>query len=80
MKKSRYNEAWKARYSAYAAEHYDDVKLRVPKGDREKYKAAAKELGMTLNAFAVYSMNKCLKDMGIQPIIDINENDAPEEL
>ena len=37
----------------YIAKNYDQVSLRIPKGDREKYKAFAESQGKSLNALIV---------------------------
>lgn len=37
----------------YERENYDKVLLRLPKGEREKIKAHAESLGMSLNAYIV---------------------------
>ncbi len=36
----------------------DDIKIRVPKGKREVYKAHAESQGMSLNAWAISLMEK----------------------
>lgn len=45
----------------YNSKAYDDVRLRVAKGDREKIKAHAESLGMSLNGYIVALIEK---DMG----------------
>ena len=37
----------------YCKIHYDEIKLRVPKGDREILKQKAEALGMSLNAYII---------------------------
>ena len=37
----------------YNAENYERVSLSVPKGDKEKYKAAAEAAGKSLNQFII---------------------------
>lgn len=45
----------------YIAKTYDQVKFLVPKGDRERIKAHAEKLGLSLNAY----INKLIaEDMG----------------
>ena len=34
-------------------EKFDDIKIRVPKGKKEEYKAQAAEHGLSLNAYIV---------------------------
>lgn len=43
------------------AKAYDDMKLRVKKGDREKIKAYAEQQGMSLNNFVCSCMSYCIK-------------------
>ena len=50
MPKSRY-ESNKNAIKKYIAEKTDEVRLRVPKGTQEKWKAAADERGLSLTAF-----------------------------
>lgn len=35
----------------YMKAHYDDIKMRVPKGERDKIKEHAEIMGESLNAF-----------------------------
>ena len=42
----------------YTKENYDEIKLRVPKGDKDKYKSAAEAEGKSLNQFIV----DCIED------------------
>lgn len=37
----------------YIAKNYDQVSLRIPKGDREKYKSFAESQGKSLNALII---------------------------
>ena len=58
----RTSSAVKERYNAKA---YDDIRLRVPKGDKEKIQAFANEQGYTLNSF----INRLIAEamaMGVQ--------------
>lgn len=43
------------------AKAYDDMKLRVKKGDREKIKTYAEQQGMSLNNFVCSCMSYCIK-------------------
>ena len=45
----------------YIKEHLDNIQLRVPKGMKDYYKAAAKAIGNSLNEFAVSSMDEKIK-------------------
>ena len=59
-KKSSYKGFTEARKTAN--EKYlntlEDIKLRVPKGSREKYKQAAQARGKSLNQFAIEAMDE----------------------
>lgn len=48
-----YNEAQKKASMKYLAEKTDDIRIRVPKGKKEEYKAQAAEHGLSLNAYIV---------------------------
>ena len=39
----------------------EDIKIRVPKGQREHYKKAAEKSGESLNAFAIRAMDYIIK-------------------
>lgn len=39
-------------------QHFDDIKVRVPKGDRDKWKEEAKKREKSLNQFIVDSVEK----------------------
>lgn len=45
----------------YEKENYDKVLLRLPKGNREKIKAHAKQKGMSLNAYIVDLIEKDMR-------------------
>ena len=42
----------------YNKENYDEIKLRVPKGDKDKYKSMAEKEGKSLNQFII----DCVED------------------
>ena len=42
----------------YQTEKVEDIKLHVPKGKKEYYKGAADRAGMSLNQFAMTSMDE----------------------
>lgn len=46
-------EAQKRANQKYNAKTYDQIKIVVPKGKREEYKAQAEAHGMSLNAYIV---------------------------
>ncbi len=57
-KKSRYTQAQNKATKKYLKAHYDSISIRVPKGKREEYKAAAIKRGMSLNAFIINAIEK----------------------
>ena len=48
-----YSEAQKRATKKYNDKAYDDIKVRVPKGDRERFKAHAEAKGISLNQLIV---------------------------
>ncbi len=44
-----YNEKRKEITAKYVKTHLDDIKIRVTKGQREKLKAIAAEMGLSMN-------------------------------
>ena len=50
MAKSKY-EGSKEAIKRYIAEKTDDIRIRVPKGTKEKWKAAVGEHGLSFTAF-----------------------------
>ena len=58
---ARYSEAQNKASQKYIRNNYDDIKLRVPKGQREIYKAHAESKGTSLNKLVIDLLEK---DMG----------------
>lgn len=46
----------KAYIQSYMKEKYDVISIRVPKGDRERYKELAKARGLSLTQFFIQSV------------------------
>lgn len=42
----------------YVRDHLESISVRVPKGKREYYKAAAVAAGLSMNQFAVQAMDE----------------------
>lgn len=42
----------------YIKKAYDEIKVRVPKGDKEKYKELASSKGMSLNQLIISLLDK----------------------
>lgn len=54
MKTTEVQRKANAKYQA----KFDDIKIRVPKGNREKYKSLAKNQGKSLNALIIELLDK----------------------
>lgn len=48
-----YTEASNKAVQKYCAKAYDQIKVNVPKGKREEYKAQAQTHGLSLNAYII---------------------------
>ncbi len=56
-----YNEKRKAITAKYVKAHLDDIKIRVPKGQREKLKAVAAEMGMSMNQMFIKAVEEYIE-------------------
>ena len=56
-----YNEKRKAITAKYVKTHLDDIKIRVPKGQREKLKAIASEMGMSMNQMFITAVEEYIE-------------------
>ena len=56
-----YNEKRKAITAKYVKTHLDDIKIRVPKGEREKLKAVAAEMGMSMNQMFIKAVEEYIE-------------------
>lgn len=56
-----YSEAQKKATAKYMKNKLDDIKVRVPKGKREIYKAHAESKGKSLNALIIELLEKDMK-------------------
>lgn len=56
-----YTEAQKKASIKYMAEKTDDIRLRVAKGLKEKYKAEAKKRGMSMTQFIIECVENEIK-------------------
>lgn len=54
------SEARKRANAKYTAKAYDDMKLRVKKGERDRLKAYADSQGMSLNNFVCSCLSYCI--------------------
>ena len=56
-----YNEKRKAITAKYVKTHLDDIKIRVPKGQREKLKSIASEMGMSMNQMFITAVEEYIE-------------------
>ena len=56
-----YNEKRKAITARYVKEHLDDIKIRVPKGQREKLKTVAFEMGISMNQMFIKAVEEYIE-------------------
>lgn len=56
-----YNEKRKAITAKYVKTHLDDIKIRIPKGQREKLKAIASEMGMSMNQMFITAVEEYIE-------------------
>ncbi len=64
---ARYTEAQNKSTQKYIKNNYDDIKVRVPKGLRDKYKAHAEALGKSLNQLIIDLLNESIKNNNTMP-------------
>lgn len=58
---SKYSEAQKKASIKYLAEKTDDIRIRVPKGSKDRWRAAAGECGLSLNQMIVNAVEEFIK-------------------
>ena len=54
-------EAQKKAVKKYQTEKTDEFKIRVPKGQKDVFKAHADSMGESLNAFVIRAINEAMK-------------------
>ena len=59
--KSRYTDAQKRAAEKYLKESVEDVRIRVPKGQKAVIKAHAERQGESMNAFVVRAINETME-------------------
>ena len=57
-----YNESQKKATAKYMRENLDDIKIRVKKGERDRYKALAARLGLSVNQLFVQAVEQYISD------------------
>lgn len=55
-----YTDASNKAVQKYISKNYDQISIRIPKGDREKYKQFAESKGKSLNAFIIQLLNDAM--------------------
>lgn len=51
-----------ANVTRYVSKHYDQIKITVPKGERDRYKALAARLGVSVNQLFVQAVEQFIAD------------------
>lgn len=51
-----------ANVTRYVSKHYDQIKITVPKGERDRYKALAAQLGLSVNQLFVQAVERYIED------------------
>lgn len=54
----KYSKAQNKATQKYIKNHYDEIKIRVPKGKKEEYKAKAEAAGKSLNQYIIDCIEK----------------------
>ena len=62
MAEKRYTAAQKKSAEKYLHEKVEDIRIRVPKGEKEKIKAFADSKGKSLNQFIIDCIDTVMKD------------------
>ena len=60
-----YNESQKKATAKYMKENLDDIKIRVKKGERERYKKIAESDGKSLNAMVIAALEEYINNHGL---------------
>lgn len=61
QKKSRYTEAQAKAAKKYLKESVEDVRIRVPKGQKAIIKKHSKEMGESMNAFVIRAIDETME-------------------
>lgn len=51
-----------ANVTRYVSKHYDQIKITVPKGERDRYKALAARLGISVNQLFLQAVEQFIAD------------------
>lgn len=63
-KKSRYTEAQNKATQKYIKENLEEIKFRVKKGEKDKYKEAAEKAGLSMAKFFLTAANEKIERDG----------------
>lgn len=74
----KYSDKSKEYTAQYFKEHLDEFKVRIPKGRKDYYKAAAAAAGLSLNEFAVSSMDERIAREKLVPL-SVSGDKLPQE-
>ena len=55
--KRKYSQAQNKATQKFIKENYDEIKIRIPKGKKDEYKAKAAAAGRSLNQFVIDAMD-----------------------
>lgn len=61
---SRYSQAQNKATQKYIKNTYDEIKVRVPKGEKDRIREHAAERGESLNAFIIRAINETIERDG----------------
>ena len=64
---AKYTEAQKRASEKYKAAHREQLKLDIPKGYKDKFKAYAQSKGVSLTALIIDLINKDMEAEGFTP-------------
>ncbi len=63
---AKYTDAQKQASIKYMQARTDDIRIRVPKGKKEEYKAFAEKQGVSLNGLIVELLDRAMADKDFQ--------------
>ena len=78
-----YTEARKRANIKYLAEKTDDIRLRMPKGTKEKWRSAAEKSGESMTKFVARAVEEKIRSLSEENQNEIrteNPSDAPMRL
>ena len=61
---ARYSQAQNKATQKYIKNAYDEIKVRVPKGEKDRIREHAAERGESLNAFIIRAINEAMERDG----------------